>query len=285
MKTEIIDKSFGSIMVLVPHQDDEILMCAGIIEKAVRMGLDVKIVMVTNGDYGSSDYSIGRVRLRESIEGLEVLGLSRENCVILGYADTGMPREESFLWNLYQAEEDKIWKSHCSDRTYGLEEQEEFHYTVFGEHALYTRANCMADLKKVLEKYKPDNIFTTSEEDIHGDHSGLFLMVREIVRELQSGDYRPALYSGIVHSKAGDENWPMRTKEITPLDCPKDFDTFGVLKWEDRVVFEVPQDMKLLDLKCNKKAEALSKHVTALKPDAVDFLYSFVKADEIFWRI
>lgn len=285
MTQGVIDRSFGSIMVMAPHQDDEILMCAGIIEQAVREGLDVKVVMVTNGDYGSSDFSIGRARLRESIAGLEVLGLSREHFILLGYADTGMPQEDSFLYHLYQSEDKKkIWVSHCSDKTYGLEDQDEYHKSVSGGHASYCRENCLDDITGVLAQYRPENIFTTSPEDVHGDHSGLYYLVKEALAGLEEEGYQPALYSGIVHSKAGDEKWPERTQEIVSLTCPENFDKSGGLKWEDRVVFTVPEDMRWRDLSENKKAEALSKHVTALKPDAVEFLYTFIKADEVFWR-
>lgn len=286
LKTEVIDKNFGSIMILVPHQDDEILMAAGIMEQAVREGVDVNLVMVTNGDYGSSDYSIGRKRLKESIAGLEVLGLTRESLILLGYADTGMPQEDSFLTRLYESEDaEKVWESHCSDQTYGLEDQGEYHLQKRGRHAAYTRKNCYEDIMGVIRDYKPENIFTTSLEDTHGDHSGLFLFVQEALKELETEGYMPRLYSGIVHSKAGDERWPKRTEAVTCFTCPDYFDDLGKLKWEDRVIFEVPEDMREKDPGKNRKALALSEHRTALKPDAVNFLYSFVKSEEIFWKV
>ena len=52
-----------------------------------------------------------------------------------------------------------------------------------------------------------------------------------------------------------------------------------------RIVFPVPDSMRGKPLDENRKAAALAKHVTALKPDAVDFLYAFVKEEEIFWEI
>lgn len=286
VKKKVIDKEFGSIMILVPHQDDEILMSAGIIEQAVQNGLDVKVVMVTNGDYGSNNYDIGRKRLSESMESLECLGLEKKNFILLGYADTGMPREESFLTKLYEtSEEQTVWKSHCSDKTYGLEDYPEYHFLKYHEHADYTKKNCYEDIKSVIEEYMPDNIFTTSVEDTHGDHSALFLFVKDILKELKAKDYTPDVYSGVIHSKAGDEIWPERSDKITMLSCPNHFDENSTLKWDDRIVFEVPQDMQEQEIAKNRKAIALSKHKTALKPDAVEFLYSFVKADEIFWKI
>lgn len=286
MVNQIIDQKFGSIMVIVPHQDDEVLMCAGIIQNALQNHLEVTVVMVTNGDYGSTGRETGRARLKETISGMEVLGLSAEHIIFLGYADTGMPREDSFLYRLYQEKDaGKVYQSHCSDVTYGLMEKPEFHFTEYGKHGLYTRENCYGDIKKVIERCHPSVIFTTSNEDIHGDHCGLFLFVKDIVGELEKDGYAPKLYSGIVHSKAGDGIWPFRTDKIEAMSSPPDFEESGNLRWEDRISFAVPTAMLQEDRSKNSKAQALSKHVTALKPDAVEFLYTFLKADEVFWKI
>ena len=46
---------FGKIMVIVPHQDDELLLTAGVLYSAANAGLNPHVVMVTNGDYGCHD--------------------------------------------------------------------------------------------------------------------------------------------------------------------------------------------------------------------------------------
>lgn len=290
MKIREITEDYGSIMVLVPHPDDEILLCAGIMENAVRHGVELTVVMATNGDYGSEDGSVGRARLKETLEGLKVLGIPENRVVFLGYADTGMPERDSFLFGLYgEKDGEKVHPSHCGISTYGLPWKEEFHKEEYGEHERYTRNGFLGDLKAVLLKYRPGHIFTTSAEDTHGDHSGLFLFVRDVLEDFgRKEGYSPRLYSGIVHSEAGDENWPRRESSIRAFCSPNETEReggSGELMWEERLVFPVPDTMLAEDLKRNKKAQALAKHVTALKPDAVDFLYAFIKADEVFWEI
>ena len=83
---------FGKIMVIVPHQDDELLLTAGVLYSAANAGLNPHVVMVTNGDYGCRDHSVGYARLRETLAGVELLGVPGEQVTFLGYADTGMPR-------------------------------------------------------------------------------------------------------------------------------------------------------------------------------------------------
>ena len=41
----------------------------------------VTVAIVTNGDYECTDYSKGRARLRETLAGVDVLGLPQENVV------------------------------------------------------------------------------------------------------------------------------------------------------------------------------------------------------------
>ena len=169
-----------SLMVIVPHQDDEILMCAGILWEAAKRKIPAVVVMVTNGDYGSSDLSIGRSRLKETLAGLAMLGIDAGNVEFLGYADTGMPKEESFLNGLYEeTDAGRLHRSHCSEETYGLEEKDEYHKKRWGAHAPYDRAHLAADLYGVIEEHRPAMIFTTSEVDTHGDHSALCLFVRD----------------------------------------------------------------------------------------------------------
>lgn len=274
-------------MVLVPHQDDEILLAAGILRQAAIQGNPVCVAMVTNGDYGCPDYSKGRKRLRESIEGLKVLGLSGLHLDFLGYADTGMANEDSFLWNLFtEKEAGAIHPSSCSDTTYGLENRDEFHKRVLGGHAPYTRTSVVTDLRLLLEKYRPDVIFTTSKWDTHGDHSGLYYFLMEVLEEMKGSDsYCPQVYSGIVHSFDGDENWPLRSCVPDSFTCPECLKEGGGFGWEDRISFPVPEDMLSSVKENNRKWRALSRHETALEPNAVDFLCSFLKAEEIFWRV
>ena len=104
-----------------------------------------------------------------------------------------------------------------------------------------------------MEK-RPEIIFTTAEYDRHGDHSGLVLFIKEILTEEK--EYHPTLFSGVVHSNAGDENWPNRSAKRDNI-------------WDSK----------------NRKARALACHKNAIKEDAVEFLYSFIKREELFWEI
>lgn len=272
-------------MIIVPHQDDEILMTAGVIRNAVKKQIPLDVVMATNGDYGCSDQSKGQMRLRESMRGMEILGLDTDQHYhILGYADTGMPETDSFLSHLYESEDDRIYASACGTQTYGLPEKEEYHMQQHGTHAEYCRTGFKSDLKEIIWQKQPTRIYTTSEYDLHGDHSALYKFVCEVLAELQmEHGYEPELYISVIHSCAGDESWPKRDTEV--FDCPERLEATSSLKWNERIRIELPQEMQVSAGEENLKRKALLQHETALEPNAVEYLLSFLKNEEIFWRV
>ena len=284
MKNIKITKNFGSIMVIVPHQDDEIILCGGVIYQAVSLGLEVVVVIVTNGDCGAKDYSIGKKRIQESVKSLSVLGLKERNVVFMGYGDTGMSVKDSFLSSLFGANDvNKIYLSHCSSETYALDNHKDFHSKTYGEAANYTRSNFAKDLETIICRYRPKNIFTTFKYDKHGDHSALNRFIFEILPSFTSKIYsEPRVFSGIVHSCDGDDKWPLRNGVVT-MECPTNFEKNPEYSWNQRICFPVPKEMQSKNIERNLKFLALSEHVTALKPDAIEYLHSFIKKEEVFF--
>ncbi len=280
-----IDQNIGSTMVLVPHQDDEILLTAGLLNQLVEAGVPVTVVMVTNGDYGCVDETKGQIRLKETLLGTTKLGVEKSQVYFLGYADTGMPVQDSFLMKLYlEKDEKKIYPSFCSNQTYGMLAKAEYHMERYQTHASYTREHLKEDLKQVIKEILPKNIFTTLEFDTHGDHKGLFKFLEEILDELQIEiGYEPKVYGGLVHSCAGDDTWPK--PHTAEYSCPEGFEENSTLKWEDRICLKMKENMKLDTGENNLKYQALLQYETALEPDAYEFLMSFVKEEEIFWRV
>ena len=61
MRRMELDAEIKNIMVIVPHEDDEILLAAGIMEKALAKGIGVHVVMAGNGDYEGHDEATGSV--------------------------------------------------------------------------------------------------------------------------------------------------------------------------------------------------------------------------------
>lgn len=77
------DSFFGgsTLLVIVPHQDDEVNTAGATIVGAIQEGLDVHVAYMTNGDW---DYDIP-LRNHEAINACNVLGVPRDNIHFLGY--------------------------------------------------------------------------------------------------------------------------------------------------------------------------------------------------------
>ena len=73
----------NSVMIIVPHEDDEINMAGATIWGALQEGLEVRVVFLTNGDY---EYPFD-VRRNEVYQMAKEIGLAKENIIFLGFGD------------------------------------------------------------------------------------------------------------------------------------------------------------------------------------------------------
>ena len=72
------------LLVIVPHEDDELAIAGATIYGAIKQNMAVKVVFTTNGDYYAHE---GSIRIREAKKALAVLGVAEENIIFLGYGD------------------------------------------------------------------------------------------------------------------------------------------------------------------------------------------------------
>ena len=74
------------ILLIVPHQDDELLVGGGLLRTLARnKEYDAYVVYTTNGDFFPHE---GEARLRESVRVLkEFAGMEESHMIFLGYGD------------------------------------------------------------------------------------------------------------------------------------------------------------------------------------------------------
>ncbi|WP_312336602.1 DUF7402 domain-containing protein [Anaerospora hongkongensis] len=276
------------ILILAPHQDDEALMCAGVISHALRNGVEVKIGVITNGD--KKGRKIGLTRIKETIKAMDCLGLDGKNITFFGYGSTEMNVKTSFMYRLYHADTDStVIASNVGSETYSIPDSPEYHYQKFGSPGAYNRSSLREDLKLFIAEYKPDHIFTASLYDIHPDHFILYQFIIEaiIATKRTTPAYSPILHEYIIHSHDGDDFWPLRNQKNNtpaPFSKPATFDTDTLLDWEKREIFTVPIEMQSIPYSKNKKHVVISKYRSQRPSGNKNYLYSYVKRDEIFWK-
>lgn len=164
----------SDIIVFASHPDDEAFGCAGLIYTAVQKEKKVKVIEVTNGEssiegtklyYGykpeTQDYiNIGLVRQKESISAMNVLGLTSDDIIFLGYPDNGLM--------------DMISKEKYSKSTPYHSRLTDFDKVSY-ENSLtigapFCRDSFFSDIKNILDEYKPKEIYVNHPLDSHLDH-------------------------------------------------------------------------------------------------------------------
>lgn len=265
------------LMVLAPHEDDELAIAGPMIYQAVKNGQTVKVVFSTNGDYYPHE---GPIRMNEALNALRVLGVKKEDVIFLGYGD------QTQSVHLYNANADEVICAYNgNDETYGNSEIEEFAMKENGQHHKYTRTNFKNDMKAVLCKYMPKMIITT-DWDNHMDHIALSLMLDECMGEIlrENKEYHPLILKALAYTGKWegrvDYYTPVNVTEYVNLTCGIEWE-HPLNKWEDRIRFLVPDECGKGPLRKNILYQAACQH----KSQNVDLKApQFINQDLVFWR-
>lgn len=255
-----------SLLILAPHQDDEILCAGGLIQKCLALNVIVEIVFATNGDYCGKE--IAALRWQESRAAILSLGVNEQHIHYLGYGDTGMRASHSFLKKLWEAEETHPFSTPVSCQTYHPGKLNTVHQLHYGVEAFYTRANFMEDLNRILQQCNPTTILVPNSADAHGDHWAL----ARFFHALPSNAAREKTLTYLIHG--GDDSiWPDDHPDTAFSRPPAISETC----WSKRI--SVPLSKEQIA----RKREALSLFETQGGIEAGSFLAKFSRPEEIFF--
>jgi LmbE family N-acetylglucosaminyl deacetylase len=85
-------------LVVAPHPDDDTLGCGGTIARKRRLGVDVAVVVLTDGALVNRETidraELSAIRGREEIASLDMLGVGPHRVWFLGHRDGGLRKEE-----------------------------------------------------------------------------------------------------------------------------------------------------------------------------------------------
>ncbi|AWS00733.1 PIG-L family deacetylase [Metallosphaera hakonensis JCM 8857 = DSM 7519] len=122
------------VLVIAPHPDDETLCCGGILARHVERGDDVRVLIVTDGRYGAPT---------PELYGTDQLVRTRIEESRKATSKLGIPWENLVFMN-FEDSRIKVLK-----------------------------AEVEVKIKEVLNRLKPDLIYSPLPYDNHGDHSEL----------------------------------------------------------------------------------------------------------------
>ena len=261
------------ILILAPHPDDEAIAAAGIIQHALKAGAKVKIVVLTNGDANQEAFFIyekrplifqrqfinaGELRYKESINGMEYLGLSKDDLIYLGYPDFGTLNILLEHWGDVKPYRSPITR--LSEVPY---------HECFSPGSPYTGESILKDLDKIILDFKPTRIFVSSPVDLNKDHRALYLFLKISLWNLEGKISEPEVFSYIVHSYSWPlpkGNYPNLQMTIPPKLTGKEISWYSL-------------DLTNDEVNTKYKAILLYKSQIEYKPA---FLISFARKNELF---
>lgn len=259
------------ILVLVPHPDDDILSAAGTIQQAVEMGLPVKVVYLTNGDYNETSfalfrkeinlstteaYRLGETRREEALAAQGILGVKPEQIAFLGYPDGG--GLEIF---------EKHWGDSQPYRALLSGQTSVFYTFAQSYNAPFKGESIVKDIQQVVTDFKPTKIFTSHPGDVHPDHQTLPLFLQIALWNLKD-QINPDVYHFITHYG----RWPQPRGYLPnyPLEPPAQYDVNN--RWE---ILPISEEQR------QKKLQALKAHRTQWS-SGQPYLESLVRVNELF---
>lgn len=269
----------GSLVMFSPHPDDDILGATSILYQN-RGKREIKIIYITNGDASqrvgpyyakknpqNEDYiNFGYVRIKESLESLSDLGITSDNAIYLGFPDMGLKQ----LWATN-------WSNPYKSLTTGVNSSP--YSNSYQIKAPYTGEILLNNLKDIIKSLNPKDIYLPYRYDTNSDHQAVYLFIRLALDKLdEEGELtrRINLHEFLIHYDValydGWFDWPLPTGYHPDLNL------------RPPGPFPPPDENVLLDnnLK-NIKKIAIERHISYEAKSMVDFLFSFIKNNEIFW--
>lgn len=263
------------VMVIVPHEDDDLLISGQVLPSMYKNGADVRVVFATNGDKRVSAYT----RQSEACNALEKLGIPREKVIFLGYPDGTQ---------LYVGKKAFSFSSGW-DHTYAGKGFKDYHFDRFGTHAKYTAENMVDDIESVVLEYRPDYILAI-DFDTHTDHRGVsisFEKAMERILKKESG-YTPKVLKCFGYSlawKSKPDFYALNIKSTVMQDREKNNDPsyetdVPQYRWNNRV--RLPIDKKSFSHSIlSSEYKALSEHLSQY---AYCYSERIINGDSVYWN-
>ena len=238
------------VLIIVPHQDDEINLLGGIFEEFLKYGSEVfPVYVITNG-------AIEGFRYEEALKLFKHIGVPEANITFLGYG------------SLKKNVVDDI---KC---TKGTDTHPAYH-----EGQSYSRENIVDDLVKIITATHPDIIIGT-DYDKHIDHHYVSVLTDEAIGCIfkQNDAYRPVVLKGYAYRTTW-ESYPDYYGENI-LSTKYLYNPVETFRWNDRLRLPVAAHMMSRSL----LASEIYKQYAIFKSQGAVMRAICYNTDKIVWE-
>ncbi len=263
-----------NVLLIVPHEDDDINVLGGVIEEYLHYGSQISIAFITNGDY----YGIGETRIREAISLYDFLGLPEDHVIFLGYGDNLHTQD----YHIYNAPESEVIPSQIKKtKTWALET-----HPPFRDGHEYTYGNLYADMKDLILECRPNVIFCV-DYDPHADHKACSLLFEKVMGDILRSelDYSPKVFKGFGYCTAwGAEH------DFFALNIKATADIYhnsqiiqapAVFRWDERLRLPVKAGLLARSLQASPLEEELMFYQSQ---NAAGRGVAIINGDKVFWQ-
>lgn len=278
ISTSLFDNK--NILMVVPHQDDDINLMGGLIEQYTQGNSEVTVVFTTNGDF----YGINDVRADEAVSVLTALGVKKENIYYMGFGDQWQSQtiDGREIFHIYNSPDpDAVWTSvFGATATYGTTSIPCY------RDLPYTRNNYSSSLEEIIRNIRPDTIFAV-DFDRHIDHKATDLFFEEVLCKIlkDNTDYHPTVYKGFCYGTAWEAEFDYHTSlnplsTIKPEDSVWEASAFGY-SWEDRVRFPMSNSNLSIVILNNSVYQSLDDYASQTAYTQAE---GVLNGDKVFWE-
>ncbi|OGY38655.1 MAG: hypothetical protein A2418_02925 [Candidatus Brennerbacteria bacterium RIFOXYC1_FULL_41_11] len=262
-------KSSDRILLVVAHPDDEWLSCSGYLQRAVLNGAQLKIIVVTLGEWSAAySYldsgrlksffaSLGAKRAKETLSALKLVGGIKENTIFCGFPSG----------NLHL-----LFKKNWAEPVFVnyLKSDKVIFDFVKEPGVAFSGKELSRILRHSILDFEPTAIITHGIIDTHKDHRTIYWLVKDYLGELEN---KIKTYFFLVHYRGF--SFSSKNSLNHKLSPPKRFIGSGFLWYS----FELnKQEQKI-------KNKGMLKYKTQLKNPYLNILLrSFCKGNELFYQ-
>jgi LmbE family N-acetylglucosaminyl deacetylase len=289
----------SDVIVFAAHPDDEALGCAGVIYEARKAGKDVKIVVMTNGDALSLNHPLesieyGLRRQGETVAAMAALGVAKDDIFFLGYPDSGWSKSAG--GETYRSDHTNKTETYGdSANSYGGKADYHCLRTPGCQHAPYAPLSVVDDIKDILTRYPPAEIYVHHNVDRNYDHKLTYRAVRQAMQEL---GLSITVYKYLVHAplSGNERSWPNPSCSEETNNCAdKEYryrpgEPFDIQKFQHVPDLAAPSVLRPSNITGSAKREVIEHYASQLVKDikrgipyGYGYLISFAKDEELFW--
>lgn len=275
----------SSILVLVPHPDDETLLAGGILARAKEEGKRVTVAVVTNGDFTCKLDGIRRES--ETVAALSHFGVEEDEIHFLGYPDGYL--EDLGPEPLPLLERRSIdGRCEMGNTTYAARGATgtDVHTLFNGGPAVYTSDSLVGDMVDLLEAVEPEEVYVSHPIDEHPDHAFVYTYMRRALERANIAP--PRVHRGLVHIGGcfprAPGNAPCPDAQFAPREkLPPLPPLYEAYRASERVA--VPEALLDEDRAKNPKYQAVAAYPSQTGPVVpyLSYLFAFARADEMFF--